>query len=117
MYINFTYSKYPFWKERQPLLALITHLFIFCILYLLFYLFVGVIQLPDNDNLSNWDATWYYQLKIIGYDYIEGHQNSLVFFPLFSFLWKIMMLDQRGISVLNFFLFSFAFYYIAKQLA
>lgn len=117
MHINFTHSSYLFWKERRPLLALITHLFIFCILYLLFYLFVTNIKLPDTDNLLNWDATWYYRLKVVGYYYIEGRQNPLVFFPLFPFLWKVTMLDQLGVSVLNFLLFSISFYFIAKKLA
>jgi len=62
----------------------------------------------SNDNLLNWDAAIYscvseqmYQPGTDCYGSVRG-----AFFPLFPIIWRVSHLNARGISVLNYLLFT-----------
>lgn len=104
-------------NKNQAIYALITHFSLIGISYTLFYFLCDGVHLPNDTNLLNWDAIWYYRIKELGYYYQEDQQGPLAFFPLFPFVWKFSTLNQQEISLLNLLIFSISFYVIAKQLA
>jgi len=64
---------------------------------------INSIFIPSN--YLNWDAEWYLSIVLEGYSYIGNSTCNLAFFPVFPYLWKFSLLNEVGISIINFFLF------------
>ncbi len=58
-------------------------------------------QIPNKENLMNWDAGWYYSICKDGYSYSDSGPSNSGFFPLFPWLWKLSGLNSFAISVIN----------------
>ncbi|MBS1563008.1 MAG: hypothetical protein JST39_01410, partial [Bacteroidetes bacterium] len=101
----------------RPLLALLVHWLLLAIVCTGVIIFFGnSVPSPSNANLRHWDAEWYFQIKTVGYYYEPTQMGPLAFFPLFPFVWKLSMLNEWGISLLNLLVFSVSFFYIARTL-
>lgn len=104
-------------QENQPLLALLLHWLVLTTLCItVTAVFGNQLPLLNNTNLCHWDADWYFRIQKTGYSYVEGQQGTLAFFPLFPLVWKFTLLSGKGISLLNLFIFSVSFYFLARTL-
>ncbi|MCB9045962.1 MAG: hypothetical protein H6550_07465 [Chitinophagales bacterium] len=75
-----------------------------------FLLRIGMlVEIPDSNNLLNWDAGWYYQIMKEGYHYTEGVASNSAFFPLMPWVWKVLHVGVWGISFANLVFFSVGF--------
>lgn len=91
----------------------IGHGILFVLVVLLIYLFgysslftLGILsEIPNNSNLLNWDASWYYSIGQKGYFLDLENQCNAGFFPGFPYLWKSIGLPPIGISIFNFIFF------------
>jgi hypothetical protein len=62
-----------------------------------------------------WDAGWYYSIKMNGYQFNPAAQSNTGFFPLFPMIWKLSGLGPRGISILNLAFFTGGIFLLAWQ--
>jgi hypothetical protein len=60
-----------------------------------------IMQIPDENNLVQWDAGWYKNIVSNGYVFIENTQCNLAFFPLFPFAWKWLQISAFNMSIIN----------------
>jgi hypothetical protein len=67
-------------------------------------------EIPNDKNLLNWDASWYYSIVKEGYYLDLNDQSNSGFFPGFPFLWKFLGFSPLFISVLNMLLFLCAIF-------
>ena len=72
-------------------------------------------KIPDETNLLNWDAKWYYLIMKRGYIFVPSRTCNLAFFPLFPYIWKLTMLSPPLISLFNFIIFLISYYYLIKR--
>ncbi|MBL7931764.1 MAG: hypothetical protein JNL60_07680 [Bacteroidia bacterium] len=77
------------------------HLFFWLCIYLLLGLFNWVKNMPDNGNVSWYDAGWYRSIRDGGYQYHSDQQSNVAFFPLFPLIWKILHLNNIRMGLIN----------------
>lgn len=95
--------------------AILLHLTLFIFLFGTLLHFGIFTTVPNNQNLLNWDANWYYQIMSNGYQFIPDTQCNLAFFPLFPYFWKVLNLSPIGISILNTLIFFISFFFLVKN--
>lgn len=98
------------------LLAIIAHILIVATLYILLKETGLIANYPTNNNLIHNDAIWYIRIVENGYNYIEGEMNTMAFFPLFAYTWKLTGLNAVGISIFNSITYLLGLYLIARHL-
>jgi hypothetical protein len=60
-----------------------------------------------EENLLHWDAAHYKNIADNRYNIVPGFgETCFAFFPAFPYLWRITGLSAKGVSVLNYILFS-----------
>jgi hypothetical protein len=64
--------------------------------------------LPSNENVVQWDAVWYEQIKVGGYKFIPDEASNMAFFPLFALFWKVLGASGLFMSLINGLLFFVA---------
>jgi hypothetical protein len=62
---------------------------------------LGIMQFPNNQNLLQWDAGWYFSIFKNGYEFVENAQCNIAFFPMFPLFWKFSELSFMAISLFN----------------
>ena len=109
-------SSISFKKLQSVLLnPLILHLFFVIILYAFLYNIGEIKQLPNSNNLVNWDAGIYKSIKNAGYFFnIETSKGNTGFYPLFPYLWKLFSLTPIGIAIFNLLIFLISFQLLIK---
>lgn len=85
--------------------AICGFILLFILFYLTFYFFGAFTSFPSPSNLIQWDAFWYNSIKEHGYAYNWHSASNSAFFPLFSYLWRILHVGAIGISLFNLLLF------------
>jgi hypothetical protein len=101
--------------KSKPVLVVFFHIAFVAILYVLLYHFKKIVQLPDDSNLTNWDAHWYESIKNDGYHYVPNQICNMAFFPLFPSLWTVTQLSAFYISIFNLAVFIISFALLIKQ--
>jgi hypothetical protein len=74
-----------------------------------------IMQIPDENNLVQWDAGWYKNIVSNGYVFIENTQCNLAFFPLFPFAWKWLQISAFNMSIINSIFFATGFLILAEN--
>lgn len=106
---------------KQLWLYIVTNKFVFIHLtvWLCAYLIMGFLnivkEIPDNRNILEWDANWYRSIRDNGYQYIDGQQSNIAFFPFFSYIWKLSTLNNIKMATLNWLFCFFAFTLLKKS--
>ncbi|SHF48519.1 hypothetical protein [Pedobacter caeni] len=100
--------------NRTPFIIFL-HLNIFIIAYLLLLHFQVIDAVPDEQNLLNWDAFWYHDIREKGYVFVPSQVCNMAFFPLFPFLWKLSQLSAVSICLLNLAIFVTSFYLLIRK--
>jgi len=103
----------PTLLDNKLVRAIILHIAIIILAYKILGSF-SIFVLPKESNLKVWDAFWYESIRDYGYLLIPNQQCNLAFFPLFPYLWRILNVSSRGISLINFIFFFLAFYHLFK---
>ncbi|MEX1193058.1 MAG: hypothetical protein WEA99_13905 [Brumimicrobium sp.] len=63
---------------------------------------LGVLsEFPNNNNLLNWDSSWYHSIVNEGYYLDLENQCNAGFFPGFPYLWKLLGATPLMISIIN----------------
>src|SRR5690554_6421744 len=98
---------------KGPISAVLVYIATLFIIYVLLDLFGFIYTVPNNTNLLNWDAKWYFSIKDSGYEFIENSMCNLAFFPLFPLVWDVLDVSPTHISIFNSLVFfiSFIFFY------
>lgn len=84
---------------------LIIYLICFGFLFSLLNVLGVISEIPNNENLLNWDASWYHSIVKDGYIYDETGQSNAGFFPGFPLIWGFLSLTPLTVSIFNFSLF------------
>jgi len=53
-------------------------------------------------GFKQWDAFWYESIALNGYEFKSNEASSCGFFPLFSFVWRLMPFGNKGVVFVNF---------------
>ncbi len=77
------------------------HLFVWICTYLLLGFLNWVKHMPDNGNVTWFDAGWYRSIRDNGYDYHSDKQSNVAFFPLFPYLWRLLHLNNIRMGLAN----------------
>lgn len=102
-----------FLSKRNPI---ILHVLFSIALYSILYIVDEIKQVPSSQNLINWDAGIYHNIKENGYSI--GSSNNISntgFYPLFPYAWKALNIDALPISIFNFILFATCLFYLSKE--
>jgi hypothetical protein len=104
---------------NKTVITTLTHLIIIEMSYWLIHKYFNAFVLPNNRNLLNYDASWYYTIKKSGYIYAPGASGNLAFFPLFPLVWRLTNLSPFCLSFFNSVIFfgSFVFLTIKEKLS
>jgi hypothetical protein len=114
-YKNIHFNSGAFGVYRNPLLGFILYAVLFFVIYNLLLFFNLINTVPDGTNVVKWDAVWYDSIRTKGYEYYWYMASNSAFFPLFSYVWKVLHLNGIGISVFNFLLFIFSILILVKN--
>lgn len=107
-----------FKSESNKLFPFAAHLLFVSLLYFLLYQLGEIKQLPNNSNITQWDAGIYQDIKFNGYNIdIDEKSGNTGFFPLFPYVWKISNLSSIGIAIFNLSLFFFCMQWLMKIFA
>lgn len=94
---------------KNKLLSLSGYLVLLYVMYTILYWKTEGEFYPNNENLIQWDAFWYYLIKDRGYVFVPNKTCNMAFFPLFPYFWKVTMASPVVISTINFILFASCF--------
>lgn len=97
-------------SKNQPLLAIITYLFLIAAALFSLHL-ADQVDLLSNSSFLHWDANYYHLIASVGY---QG--EAIAFFPLFPLLWRLTGFGAVSIALLNGFIYLFSFYALARVL-
>lgn len=64
-------------------------------------LYMGVPFDALNTNLHRFDVNWYHDIASNGYSMENEGPSNTIFFPLFALLWRVLPLNEVGISIVN----------------
>lgn len=96
--------------------VILLHLVVTASFYILLFNIGEIKQLPSNENLINWDAGIYFDIKNNGYAFDQGDKaGNTGFYPLFPFIWKLLNTSPLLISLFNFCIFSFSILLLSKS--
>ncbi len=64
-------------------------------------LYMGVPFDTLNEKLHRFDVNWYHDIANNGYSMENEGPSNTIFFPLFALLWRVLPLNEVGISLVN----------------
>lgn len=92
------------------------HLAVWLGLYLLLGFFQWLRHMPDNGNVSWFDAGWYRSIRDLGYVYYPDKQSNVAFFPLFPLIWRFLHLNNIRMGLVNWFICLFSMLLLKRSL-
>ena len=101
---------------KQLILSILCYALILSSLYTICTFLEFIHFWPQKDNVILWDASWYADIKAHGFYYSDKAQSNSGFFPLFSYMWRFIHVNNIGICIVNFILFGISSIYICKEL-
>ena len=102
-------------KCHNLLIIVFSHLIVVSLTFIVLILNSKKSILPNNINVLNFDAYFYYSIKDIGYLYEPNVGNNLAFFPMFPLIWKLFAVSPIGISMINLLIFLSSFWFLLKN--
>ncbi|MES2378136.1 MAG: hypothetical protein V4553_16220 [Bacteroidota bacterium] len=104
-----------FFAKHKSVTLLSLHCLVLITVYIALSYFNYLTGVPNNNNLLNWDASFYFDIKEHGYRWLDEKPSELAFCPLFPWFWKISCLDAIGMSFLNAFIFMISMLLLLKE--
>jgi len=101
--------------RNTTLTAILAHSIIIVTLYFLMNWYGIFAAIPNQQNLLNWDANWYFSILKNGYVFVPNDACNLAFFPFFPYFWKILGLTPQYMSLLNMLIFFSSVYFLIKK--
>ena len=91
------------------------HFSLFIFTALLIWNIIDHKYFPNNFSFSDHDTGYYFRIKDTLY-HSDDWVHDVAFFPLFSFLWKLLGVDDIRISIVNVVIYCFSIYLLTKDL-
>jgi len=89
---------------RIPVIFILLAVCLYCFLYT-----IGIVNnIPDSNNLLQWDSGWYKSVSDLGYQFKPDQQSNTAFFPLFPYIWKLTHLGIGKMSLFNYCIYIFS---------
>jgi len=108
--INFNELK-KYFSFSKPFLLFLLHLSVLFMVYKLMVFLSIIAPIPNLGLLKKWDAFWYLSITENGYQYNATDVSNSGFFPLFSYIWKIIW-DITGSEVHPIIYFNLIIFYV-----
>ena len=100
---------------KTTLIAISVHSAITITLYFLLNRYGVFTAVPNQQNLLNWDANWYFSILSNGYVFVPNETCNLAFFPMFPYFWKVLGVDPVYMSLVNITIFFGSLHFLLEK--